>query len=165
MIPDAATQKTVAPLVLHNRLPADRNWLAAATQFPGTLFFNVTTLAALVSGLSVQQEDRHVWRPDFVGSLLFLIASTWALLALEPGRRRWEPREFPWWIAWVNLLGSGAFMASAIASYVIPTTGSYLNSAWSNGGTFVGAICFFIGAALMVPAWRAAVRHSGSTPV
>src|SRR5512132_580243 len=28
--------------------PRDKNWLAAATQFPGTLFFNISTLAAIV---------------------------------------------------------------------------------------------------------------------
>jgi len=48
-------------------LPHDRNWLAAIAQFPGTLFFNLSTAAALVRNATVQEQDRHVWRPDFFG--------------------------------------------------------------------------------------------------
>ena len=67
-------------------LPHDRSWLAAITQFPGTLFFNLSTAAALVHNATVQEQDRHVWRPDFFGSILFLVASTFGILAL--GRLR-----------------------------------------------------------------------------
>lgn len=141
-------------------LPHDRNWLAAATQFPGTLAFNVTTFAALATGLSVAEEDRKVWRPDFVGSVLFLVASTFAILALTTDRRWWAPREWVWWNAWLNMTGSLAFMASAIASYVLPATGNFVSVAWSDGGTLVGAVCFLVGALLMLPAWNASQRRS-----
>ena len=148
-----------APIVLRSWLPHDRGWLAAATQFPGTLFFNVTTSAALVHGLSVAQQDRHVWRPDFLGSCLFLVASAFALAALQTGEwRRWRPRDLAWLIAWLNMVGSIAFMASALASYVLPKTGEYISEAWSDAGTFIGAICFFLGAALMIPFWREATK-------
>ena len=63
--------------------PHDKNWLAAATQFPGTLFFNISTLAATAHNLSAAEADKHVWRPDFFGSFCF----SW------PARtrfRRWE---------------------------------------------------------------------------
>ena len=73
------------PARLHAWLPHDRGWLAAATQFPGTLFFNISTLAALAHNATVKQEDRHVWRPDFFGSTLFLVASVLAILALGGG--------------------------------------------------------------------------------
>ncbi|MGA3360073.1 MAG: hypothetical protein ABSC87_07690, partial [Halobacteriota archaeon] len=55
------------------------------------------------------------------------------------------------WITALNLLGSVAFGVSAIASYVVPTTGLPINVALVNLGTFVGALCFFIGAVLLLP--------------
>ena len=139
-------------------LPHDRNWRAAATQFPGTLEFNISTLFALAMSLTAAQAHRTVWRPDFVGSVLFLAASTLAIIALGEGFLAWRPQSPPWWIAWVNMLGSVAFMASAIASLVIPGTSQAMNAAVASGGTFAGAVCFFVGAALMLPAWRAAGR-------
>ena len=48
-------------------LPHDRNWVAAATQFPGTLFFNASTGWAMLQGVTAEQYDRVVWRPDFSG--------------------------------------------------------------------------------------------------
>ena len=73
-------------------LPRDRSWLAAATQFPGTLFFNGTTFWAITIAVSDSQYDKVVWRPDFYGSVLFLVSSVFALLAL--GRLlAWRPRE------------------------------------------------------------------------
>ena len=85
-------------------LPHDKGWLAAVTQFPGTLFFNGTTFWAITVAMSNSQYDKVVWRPDFYGSILFLVASAFAILAL--GRvLRWRPREAGWWVAWLNMLG------------------------------------------------------------
>jgi len=61
---DATGQHRPAPLHLYGWLPHDRNWLAAVTQFPGTIYFNVSTLAALTHNANAAQEDRYVWRPD-----------------------------------------------------------------------------------------------------
>ena len=145
-------QHVRAPARLLAWLPHDRNWLAAATQFPGTLAFNVSTLAALAHNATVHQQDRRVWRPDVVGSALFLVASTFAILAL--GRfLAYRPRSLPWWIAWINMLGSVLFMASAIASYVLPSSGQMIDVPLSLAGTLAGAACFLVGAALMLPAW------------
>jgi hypothetical protein len=47
-------------------------------------------------------------------------------------------------------VGSVAFGASAIASYVTPN-GQMLSVALTNLGTFVGAVCFLAGAALLLP--------------
>jgi hypothetical protein len=140
-------------------LPHDRNWLAAATQFPGTLEFNISTLFAINSALTASQADRVVWRPDFVGSTLFLVSSAFAILALER-----HARGYPRAIAWLNMLGSVAFMVSALGSYVVPTTGAILNFKWSELGTFIGALCFLAGAALMLPAWRAAGAQHAASP-
>lgn len=160
---DAAAQDVPAPVVVRAWLPGDRNWLAAATQFPGTLFFNISTLAAVAHNLTAREADRYVWRPDFFGSILFLVASTFAILALGEGFLAWRPRLLLWWIAWLNMLGSVAFMASALASFVLPSTGGLIDEPLANAGTFIGAVCFLVGAALMLPAWRAAVRAAGST--
>jgi hypothetical protein len=136
-------------------LPHDRSWLAAATQFPGTLFFNLTTGLALIQGLTAAQFDRVVWRPDFYGSVLFLVSSSFGILAL--GRfLTWRPHAAAWRVAWLNMVGSIAFMASAIGAYVLPRTGAPISPAWADGGTFVGAVCFFAGAWLMIPAWEVA---------
>ena len=69
-----------------------------------------------------------------------------------------EPRSFPWRIAWLNMIGSILFMISALASFVLPRTGELINSRISIAGTLLGALCFLIGAILMFPAWRHAVR-------
>jgi hypothetical protein len=140
--------------------PHDKNWLAAATQFPGTLFFNISTLAATVHNLSAAEADKHVWRPDFFGSVLFLVASAYAVSALGVGFWGLQLRALPWWIAWLNMLGSVAFMVSAIASFVLPSTDTLIDLPLANAGTFLGAVCFLGGAALMLPAWRASVRSS-----
>jgi hypothetical protein len=150
-------QNRPGPVRLHAWLPHDRGWLAAATQFPGTLFFNISTLAALARNATVKQEDRHVWRPDFFGSTLFLVASVLAILALGGGFLSVRARSLPWWIAWVNMVGSVLFMASALASYLLPSTGELIDSRLSILGTLLGALCFLVGAALMLPAWRRAM--------
>ncbi|MGO4256384.1 hypothetical protein [Marmoricola sp. RAF53] len=151
---DAAGQHRAVPLRFRGWLPHDRGWMAAVTQFPGTLFFNVSTAAVLVVNATAAAEDRHVWRPDFFGSVLFLVASTYAVLALGAGFLGVRPRSLPWWIAWLNMLGSVFFMWSALASYVLPSTDDYLDARASVGGTLLGALCFLLGAALMLPAWR-----------
>lgn len=132
-------------------LPHDRDWCAAATQFPGTLLFNVSTAAALAHNATVEQTNRHVWRPDVYGSTLFLVASAFGILALGDARGQ------AWRIAWLNMVGSVLFMASALASYVLPT-GDLVSTRVSVAGTLLGALCFLAGAALMLPAWPAAVR-------
>jgi hypothetical protein len=36
----------------------------------------------------------------------------------------------------------------------VPDTNELLNSRWSNGGTLLGAVCFLIGALLVLPRSR-----------
>ncbi|MEU7907590.1 hypothetical protein [Actinoplanes sp. NPDC049118] len=155
---DEERQNTPEPVVIWRRLPHDRSWLAAVSQFPGTLFFNSSTLAALLQNLSADQQDRHVWRPDFLGSTLFLVSSAFGILAVG-SFWSWRPRSLPWNIAWLNMLGSIFFMASALASYVLPGSGDVLDDRLAVAGTLLGALCFLVGAALMFPAWRRAVRQ------
>jgi hypothetical protein len=68
------------------------------------------------------------------------------------------------------MVGSVAFMVSAIASFVLPASGSAINPRWADLGTFIGAICFLLGAAFMLPAWReterphSADKNAGKSP-
>ena len=153
------------PALLRAWLPQDRGWLAAATQFPGTLAFNASTAFAIATNLTATQTHHLVWVPDFVGSVLFLVSSAFAILALGP-LLELEPRSLAWEIAWLNMIGSIFFMVSAIASYVLPASSQAIDPRWANLGTLLGALCFFAGAALMLPEWAHAVRRAtGQRPV
>ena len=129
----------------------DRDWWAAAVQLAGTLFFNVSTLLTLAGNLSTAQQDRLVWRPDAYGSACFLVSSALSLTAVPGGWRCWRPHDRPWWIAVLNMAGSVAFGASAVASYIVPDSGLPRNSTLVNLGTFTGALCFLLGAFLLLP--------------
>ena len=121
------------------------------TQFPGTLFFNVSTTAALTHNMTAAEEDRRVWRPDLFGSTLFLVASAVAILAVSHGARDDPGIRLPRRIGWLNMLGSVLFMASALASYVLPRSDDVLSTRVAVAGTLLGALCFLIGAMLMFP--------------
>lgn len=163
---DSTQQNRPAPVRFWGWLPHDRNWLAAATQFPGTLFFNISTLAALAHNATAADENRRVWRPDLYGSTLFLVSSAFAVLAVSGRVFSLQTRSMAWRIAWLNMLGSILFMASALASYVVPNSDEVLNTRVSVAGTLLGAVCFLLGAALMFSAWRQALVGAGtsSTP-
>jgi hypothetical protein len=137
------------------------DWWATVVQFAGTLFFNVSTFAALITYPTIQQEDRLVWRPDFLGSIAFLAASHFAWLSVC--HRVWcvQRENDEWWVAALNYLGSIFFMASAIAAFILPTTGEVINIAIVNLGTFGGAVCFFLGAYLLLPPVPATVSPHG----
>jgi hypothetical protein len=159
MAPEAGSDLEPAPVRLLAWLPRDKAWLAAAIQFPGTLYFNVTTFWGITTSTSSGRYDAVVWRPDFYGSILFVVSSVFAILAAGP-LLSWRPRDAGWRIAWLNMMGSGAFMASAVAAFVTPDATAPVDAALADRGTLVGAVCFFAGALLMIPAWRRARRES-----
>jgi hypothetical protein len=122
----------------------DATWWSAAIQLAGTLFFNFSTFDVLLSDLSTQQEDRLIWAPDALGSACFLAS------AVIGYRASTKPRT----MAAVNLAGCIFFAVAAVASYVVPDTGSILDLAAANWNTSLGALCFLIGAVMLA-------RHSG----
>ena len=97
------------------------DWWASTVQLVGTVFFNVSTFASLHAS-TVQQMNRRVWAPDLFGSICFLVSSWLAWSEVCHGRWSWPPDGFPWWIA-----------------------------ALMNTGTFIGALAFLVGAALLLP--------------
>ena len=131
-------------------LSAVDRW-AGGVQFVGTIFFNFSTGHTLISNLTAAESNRMVWRPDAFGSICFLVASELAVYALGRGWAPWYPRVRSWWIATLNMVGSIAFGVSAVASYVIVDSGLMRNAERANLGTFVGAVCFFAGALLLLP--------------
>ena len=131
--------------------PGRIDWWATAVQLAGTLYFNVSTAVATEADLSAQTAHQHVWRPDAIGSVCFLMASALAWFEVCHGWTAWRPRLWSWWITLLNLLGSVAFGVSAVAAYVNPATGQLRNAERANLGTLVGAVCFFIGALLLLP--------------
>jgi hypothetical protein len=131
--------------------PSEIGWLSAFSQLVGTLLFNLNTFDALLPELDWLQEDLLIWTPDAVGSICFLVASALALVEHSGGRLSWEPRDVSWWIIDINMLGSVAFGVSAVYAVVLPGTGDLLGVWAVNAWTFLGAICFLIGAYLLVP--------------
>jgi YrhK-like protein len=133
---------------------------AAAFQLVGTVWFNVNTFAALQTGLTIREQDLRVWTPDMIGSVCFLVSSWLALTTVRRGSW-WRPGGSVGWVsARLNMVGSVFFMAAAIAAFVRPATGDPVAAAVANGGTFLGALCFFRGARL--PLARAAERPGRS---
>ena len=77
--------------IQHRRI----DWWAAAIQLLGTLWFNRTTLSALLVGLGASSKHHPIWRPDALGSICFLVSS-WLAWAEEcDGRLRLETVAHP----------------------------------------------------------------------
>jgi hypothetical protein len=131
--------------------PRRIDWWATAVQFAGTLYFNVSTGVATQSDLAAQTAHQHIWRPDAIGSVCFLVASLLAWFEVCHGPAAWRPRSWSWWITLVNLIGSVAFGVSSVAGYIDPVTGQVRNASGANLWTLVGAVCFFAGAVLLLP--------------
>jgi YrhK-like protein len=140
---------------------------AAVVQLVGTLFFNVSTFAAMQQGFDARETDLRVWAPDAFGSVCFLVASELALAGICSGWVCWRSRSKPWRIAALNLLGSIAFGVAAVTSLVVPSTSEPVSAAIANAGTTFGALCFLAGALMMLPrpaAGRGAPRPRRPAP-
>ena len=120
-------------------------WYAAIVQSAGTLFFNVTTYRAMHVALTSPEYNKLVWRPDWRGSICFLVSG---VIAYRASRRRGWHGLLPerggsgWWQPVVNLLGCIFFGISAVAGYLVPATGSMIDQAAANWNTSLGAACF-----------------------
>jgi hypothetical protein len=140
----AARWRTVA------RAPHQAVWWAGIVQFAGTLCFNVSTFLALQHGLSAAQSNHRVWAPDAFGSIAFLVASGLAYAVVKKPWITWRPRDLDWSVATLNMVGSIAFGISAVAAKVLQD-GSLRNSQLANSGTWIGGVCFLLGAVFLIP--------------
>ncbi|WP_405149331.1 YrhK family protein [Nocardia salmonicida] len=143
-------------LALSGRRPARRgsdrtvrsDWWAAVVQFVGTLFFNLSTSAALISAVNENARVGSGWRPDARGSVCFLVASALAVVATTERDRLWDPKARTWRCTWLNMVGSVFFGVSAVGAYIVPATSDFVSQLWANLGTFLGALCFLAAALL-----------------
>jgi hypothetical protein len=97
------------------------------------------------TALTSSEYNKLVWRPDWRGSICFLVSGAIAYRASPRHRwHGWLPVRGGegWWQPAVNLLGCVFFGVSAIAGYVVPATGSMLDQAAANWNTSLGAACF-----------------------
>lgn len=135
-------------LVLSDR-QARFEWSSAFVQFVGTVLFNLSTGAA-VWAHAVTEERRYVWVPDVTGSVFFLISGILAMASVGAvaGVLGWRSRA--WRAGAVNLTGCVAFGVSAAAAF-IRGDGVTADEWLANFGTFIGALCFFAAALMIVP--------------
>jgi len=127
--------------------PRMTDWWATSIQLVGTVFFNISTFRALQDSYDSADVNRLIWTPDVLGSACFLISGVLGFLAVRHMRER-DRRE--WRVAVVNLVGCVLFGISAIASYVVPSTGDALDLAAANWTTSLGALFFLIGAVMIL---------------
>jgi hypothetical protein len=124
-------------------------WLSAATQFAGTVLFNISTGASLWAH-AVSPERRLVWAPDAIGSLAFLVSGALGVLAVTAVVGIVELKSRDWQAEWINMIGCLAFGVSALGAFVTEA-GVTEDAMLANLGTFVGAVCFLAAALLVLP--------------
>lgn len=122
---------------------------AGVVQLAGTVLFNISTFAATRADLVTAQERHLVWAPDLLGSSAFLVASWLAYAEVNRGVLPRPDRSTGWRISALNLAGSIAFAAAAVGARYLRPTGDVANAELVDAGTFVGALCFLLGAALL----------------
>ncbi len=130
--------------------PHDVGWLSCFSQWVGTLLFNISTLNAMLPTLNWLQQDFGVWIPNFLGSILFLTSGYLAFIEACHAYWQWRPQSITWWVVLTNLLGCVGFMVAAVFAFVpsipVSSDGAVLSAAF----TLQGAVCFLVGAQLML---------------
>jgi hypothetical protein len=124
-------------------------WLSAASQFAGTILFNISTGSALWAH-AVKPERRLVWAPDVTGSLAFLVSGVLGVVAITAAVGIFELKSRDWQAEWINMVGCVAFGVSALGAFVT-TTGVTEDALLANLGTFIGALCFLAAALMGLP--------------
>ncbi|HET6686376.1 MAG TPA: hypothetical protein VFH02_07620 [Jiangellaceae bacterium] len=131
--------------------PRRIDWWSSGVQLVGTVFFNVTTFRALQVSIESASYDQLVWRPDALGSVCFLLSGYLAYVEVSGHLLGRPSRTLESRIVTVNLLGCLAFGIAAVASYVVPSTDTMISTGLTNAFTSVGALCFLVGAVLLLP--------------
>ena len=135
--------------------PRRIDWLATAIQLVGTVFFNISTFRAMIESLDAEPASLLSWRPDALGSVCFLVASWLAFAEAGHGWVSWRPTTWAGRSRRSTWRGRSSSASRQSARTSFPSTGDLLSAALANGGTFLGALGFLAGAALLLPeaAW------------
>ena len=128
--------------------PLNMGYLSSSTQFVGTLLFNLSTLSATFSTLSLETLNTLVWIPNILGSILFLTSSFFGYLEIYHDKKIKAFESITWWIVWINILGSVFFQISALYSHYTLHIDEF-SFLIATATTLFGAICFFIAALLL----------------
>ncbi|MDS1113847.1 hypothetical protein RD149_08705 [Gordonia westfalica] len=148
--------RSATPAELESSMPGSAvraEWLSAATQSVGTILFNISTTSALFAH-TVAGERHLVWSPDAGGSIAFLISGAVAFVAYSRSAGRCvDLRSRDWWSVLVNWVGCVAFGVSAVGAFVA-RDGVTADAVAANAGTFVGALCFLVASAIVLPGAR-----------
>lgn len=131
--------------------PRRIDWWVSGVQLLGTLFFNVTTFRALTTAVDQASYDQVVWKPDAFGSICFLVSGYLAYAEVAGGIISRVPRTLEGAVVGVNLIGCLAFGVSAVAGFVVPSTGAPVSIPVANAATCIGALGFLAGALLLLP--------------
>ena len=131
--------------------PRRIDWWVSGVQLLGTLFFNVTTFRALTTAVDQPSYDQVVWKPDAFGSICFLVSGYLAYVEVAGGVVSRVPRTLEGAVVGVNLVGCLAFGVSAVAGFVVPSTGAPMSVSVANAATCIGALGFLLGALLLLP--------------
>lgn len=127
------------------------DWLSAASQWIGTVMFNVMTLVALWTFANSRfSGDGIIWGSNMIGSVLFLISSLIAMHGVVRARRHRLVIDRSNTILALNLIGSVLFGVSALAGKFIGP-GVVDSEYWMGIGTFWGALAFLAAALLLIP--------------
>lgn len=130
--------------------PHNAGYMAGLIQLTGTVLFSFSIGDALLACLPRGDQAILIWTPNMLGSVCFLVAGYLALIEVAHGFWTFEPRRVAWWIAVVNLLGASAFQVAAVCGVFLPVPDE--GRVWDAGlWTFVGALCFLVGAWLLIP--------------
>ncbi len=140
--------------------PQDIGWHASMAQLVGTVLFNFNTFDAMLPGLTWVEEEIAVWIPNILGSILFLYSGYLTYAETIHKSFGWKLDNLSWWVSVINFHGCIAFMFSAVFAFVLPKPLFAEATTISVILTLIGAICFFIGALLMLP--EAADTHKYS---
>ena len=120
-------------------------------QLIGTLLFNVSTFTALNANLTTHQINHRVWAPDAFGSVAFLVSSA---LAFAEVCHRWVCFRRPLAVvvdrgAQPARLDRVRRLGGRVAGRAL--VGRAVSARIANSGTWVGGVCFLIGAVLLMP--------------
>lgn len=129
--------------------PRNIPFLSAFSQFIGTILFNMNTFDAFLD-LGWLGQDLLIWAPDILGSILFQISGSLAMLDICKRWWCWTPASIDWRIGVINFAGCVAFLISAFLAFNYPGGTLPELSTLSTVFTLIGAFCFFVGAFLML---------------